>query len=200
MTLSEQTSTIWVTADHGSPRKAVERADIGTPERIRARPGPAPQTGTTGWELLDQSARIGNPPRRVEVDPRMSELIPSDYAALLERPHYGHLGTIRPDNTVQVNPMWFEYDGRNLRFTHTRKRAKFRNLQHNPSMSLSIIDPDNPFRFLELRGALVDVEPDPTGAFYVRLGKRYGNPGQQPPPDSADRVVLVMSIEKSTKQ
>lgn len=130
----------------------------------------------------------------------MSELIPSDYAALLERPNYGHLGTIRPDDTVQVNPMWFEYDGRNLRFTHTRKRAKFRNLQHNPSMSLSIIDPENPFRFLELRGTLVDVEPDPTGAFYVRLGKRYGNPAQQPPPDSADRVVLVMSIEKSTKQ
>lgn len=130
----------------------------------------------------------------------MSELIPADYAELLERPLYGHLGTIRPDDTVQVNPMWFEYDGTNLRFTHTTKRAKYRNLQHNSAMSLSIIDPDNQFRYLELRGKLVEVEPDPTGAFYVRLGKRYGNPTQQPPPDSADRVVLVMSIEKTTKQ
>jgi PPOX class probable F420-dependent enzyme len=131
-------------------------------------------------------------------------VIPSDYASLLERPLYGHLGTIRPDDTVQVNPMWFEYSttssGEHLRFTHTIKRAKFRNLQHNPAMSLSIIDPDNQFRYLELRGKLVDVEPDPTGAFYVRLGRRYGNAKQQPPPDSADRVVLVMRIEKSTKQ
>ena len=130
----------------------------------------------------------------------MSDLIPDDYAHLLERPLYGHLGTIRPDDTVQVNPMWFEYDGTNLRFTHTRKRAKFRNLQHNPAMSFSIIDPDNQFRYLELRGRLADVEPDPTGAFYVRLGKRYGNDDQQPPPDSADRVVLGMSSEKTAKQ
>jgi PPOX class probable F420-dependent enzyme len=127
-------------------------------------------------------------------------VIPDDYASLLDRPLYGHLGTIRPDDTVQVNPMWFEFDGKHLRFTHTNKRAKFRNLQHNPAMSLSIIDPDDQFRYLELRGKLVDVEPDPTGAFYVRLGRRYGNAAQQPPPDSADRVVLVMSIEKSTKQ
>jgi PPOX class probable F420-dependent enzyme len=127
-------------------------------------------------------------------------VIPADYGYLLERPLYGHLGTIRPDDTVQVNPMWFEFDGEHLRFTHTTKRAKFRNLEHNPAMSLSIIDPDNQFRYLELRGKLVAVEPDPTGAFYVRLGRRYGNPAQQPPPDSPDRVVLVMSIEKTTKQ
>ena len=82
-----------------------------------------------------------------------------------------------------------------VRFTHTPKRAKFRNLQRNPSMSLLITDPDNPFRYLELRGRLAEAVPDPTGEFYVRLGRRYGSPDQQPPPDSPDRVVLVMAIE-----
>lgn len=126
--------------------------------------------------------------------------IPADYAHLLDRPIFGHLGTIRPDDTVQVNPMWFDYDGEHLRFTHTRKRAKFRNLQHNPSMSLSLIDPENPLRYLELRGRLVDVVDDPTGAFYQHLGARYGNPDTPAPPDSADRVILVMSIERTTAQ
>ena len=130
----------------------------------------------------------------------MSAEIPSDYLPLLVEANYGHLGTIRPDDTVQVNPMWFEFDGTHLRFTHTTKRAKFRNLQRNPSMSLSVIDPSDPFRYLEVRGSLVDVVPDPTGEFYIRLGKRYGNAGQQAPPDSADRVILVMSVEKTTKQ
>jgi len=130
----------------------------------------------------------------------MSAEIPSDYLPLLVEANYGHLGTIRPDDTVQVNPMWFEFDGTHLRFTHTTKRAKFRNLQRNPSMSLSVIDPGDPFRYLEVRGSLVDVVPDPTGEFYIRLGKRYGNAGQQAPPDSADRVILVMSVEKTTKQ
>jgi PPOX class probable F420-dependent enzyme len=125
----------------------------------------------------------------------MSANIPAAYARFLEEPFFGNLGTIRPDNTVQVNPMWFEYDGDVIRFTHTTKRAKFRNLQHNPSMSLSISDPENPYDFIELRGTLTEVIPDPTGDFYVRLGRRYGNAGQQPPPDSADRVILVMSVD-----
>lgn len=127
-------------------------------------------------------------------------VIPADLIRLLEEPNYGTLGTIRPDDTVQVNPMWFLYDGEHLRFTHTTKRAKFRNLQHNPSMGLAVIDPRNPFHYIEVRGRLVAVEPDPTGAFYVLLGKRYGDAEAVPPADSADRVVLVMSIEKVTTQ
>jgi PPOX class probable F420-dependent enzyme len=130
----------------------------------------------------------------------MSILIPSDYRPLLDLPLYAALGTIRPDDTVQVNPMWFSYDGEFLRFTHTTKRQKYRNLQHNPSMSVSLLDPENPFRYLELRGRLVDTVPDPEGAFYVTLQNRYGNPSPVPPADRADRVILVMSVEATTKQ
>jgi len=123
-------------------------------------------------------------------------MIPNDLRDLLEQPHYGALGTVRPDHTVQVNPMWFEYDGEHLLFTHTDKRQKYRNLQQNPSMSLMVFDPQNPYRYIEVRGRLAEVTPDPEGAFYVRLGRRYGNPGQEAPPDKADRVILRMSIEQ----
>ncbi len=128
--------------------------------------------------------------------------IPADLLPLLTAPNYGALGTIRPDDTVQVNPMWFEHDAAagTIRFTHTTKRAKYRNLEHNPSMSLSVMDPENPFRYLEVRGRLVEVVPDPEGSFYVRLQNRYGNPSQTPPADSPDRVILVMSIEHTTTQ
>jgi PPOX class probable F420-dependent enzyme len=127
-------------------------------------------------------------------------VIPDDLIDLLERPIFGNLGTIRPDDTVQVNPMWFEFDGDQIRFTHTTYRAKYRNLQHNPSMSLLIIDPDDPLRFLEVRGSLVDVVPDPEGEFYVRLGRRYGDPDTPPPADSKDRVILVMDVKKSARK
>lgn len=119
---------------------------------------------------------------------------------LLDRPIFAVLGTIRPDDTVQVNPMWFEFDGESVRFTHTTRRAKYRNLQHNPSMSVVLVNPDNPLSYLEIRGKLLEAVPDPTGSFYVRLGQRYGNADQQPPPDSADRVILVMSVDKVTGQ
>jgi PPOX class probable F420-dependent enzyme len=129
-----------------------------------------------------------------------TDIIPAHLIPLLEGPNYAFLGTIRPDDTVQVNPMWFDFDGETLRFTHTTKRAKYRNLQHNPSMSLAILNDENVFNYIEVRGKLIEVVPDPTGEFYVHLGKRYGNPDQQPPADSADRVILVMSIEHYTTQ
>ena len=115
---------------------------------------------------------------------------------LLDLPIYATLGTIRPDDTVQVNPMWFAFDGEHLKFTHIRSRAKFRNLQRNPSMAVCLLDPENPFSYLEVRGKLVAVDPDPTGAFYVELQNRYGNPSTTPPPDAAERVVLRMSADK----
>ena len=114
------------------------------------------------------------------------------------RPLFGSLGTIRPDDTVQVNPMWFEYDGEHVRFTHTNKRGKFRNLQRNPSMSLLLIDPDDPQSYLEVRGRLVETLADPEGDYYVRLGRRYGDPDTEPPPDKADRVVLVKDAHETT--
>jgi PPOX class probable F420-dependent enzyme len=132
----------------------------------------------------------------MRVATRMSASIPDDLRDLVDRPLFAALGTIRPDNTVQVNPMWFDYDGEHLTFTHTTYRAKYRNLQNNPSMSLLITDPDDPLRFVELRGALARVEPDPEGAFYVHLGRRYGNADQSPPPDAADRVILYMRIDR----
>jgi PPOX class probable F420-dependent enzyme len=123
--------------------------------------------------------------------------IPEELTDLLERPLYGSLGTIRPDDTVQVNPMWYEFDGTAVRFTHTTRRAKYRNLQRNPAMSLLVTDPGNPQRYLEVRGTLAEIIPDPEGEFYLRLARRYGNENPRPPADRADRVVLVMSIRKT---
>ena len=126
----------------------------------------------------------------------MTAEIPDHLLHLVTDPNFGSLATVRPDGTAQVNPMWFEFDGEHLLFTHTTKRAKYRNLQKNPSMALAVFDPENPLSYVEVRGVLSEVREDPTGAFYVRLGKRYGNATQEAPPDKADRVILVMSITK----
>lgn len=126
--------------------------------------------------------------------------IPADLLDLLEQPTFGHLATVRPDGAPQVEPMWFRFDGEHVRFTHTTTRAKYRNLQQNPAMAMTVSDPGDPYRFIGLRGRLVKIEPDPTGAFYQELAQRYtGDPGK-PPPDSADRVVLVMSVDRVVRK
>ena len=77
--------------------------------------------------------------------------VPDGFEDLLDRPLFGHLATTRPDGTAQVNPMWFDWDGSRLRFTHTTKRQKYRNVTANPAVAMSIHDPDNPYRYLEVR-------------------------------------------------
>lgn len=122
----------------------------------------------------------------------MATTIPAGYADLLDRPIVGVLATVGPDGVPNATPMWFVWENNTLRFTHTKARKKIRNLEANPNYSFVITDPDNPYRYLEVRGTLDSVTDDPTGALYVALGKRYGNADQQPPPDAADRVILTL--------
>lgn len=124
------------------------------------------------------------------------DTIPAELHHLITEPHIGYLGTIRPDGGVQVNPMWFRANDGALEFTHTTTREKYRNLQANPAMSLCVTDPQAPYRYVELRGRLSGIEPDPTGRFYQVLAARYGKRDEPAPADAADRVILVMSVER----
>jgi PPOX class probable F420-dependent enzyme len=94
---------------------------------------------------------------------------------LLERPLFAHFATVASDGSPRVNPMWFLWDAEAgvLKLTHTRERHNYRYLQRQPHVALSIVDPDDPYRYLQLRGVLVKVEDDPTGAFYQQLQQRY---------------------------
>ncbi|QIS02021.1 TIGR03618 family F420-dependent PPOX class oxidoreductase [Nocardia brasiliensis] len=117
--------------------------------------------------------------------------IPEKARDLLERPIYASLGTTRPDGAPQVNPMWFVWDGEYIWFTHTNFRQKFKNLAQEPRVSISIFDPDNPYRYIEVRGVVDHVDDDPEGALYTRLAERYGR-GSVVPPDAKDRVAIAV--------
>ncbi|MGW4124677.1 PPOX class F420-dependent oxidoreductase [Nocardia sp. NPDC004711] len=126
--------------------------------------------------------------------------VPAGYSDLLERPLYGHLATTRPDGTVQVSPMWFDWDGELLRFAHTTKRQKYRNVQINPQVAMSVSDPDDPYRYLEVRGNVERIDPDRGSSFFLHIANRYKEaerPADAPPPgqapaDAPDWVVIVV--------
>jgi len=126
--------------------------------------------------------------------------IPDGYEDLLIQPNFGHLATVRPDGNPAVTPMWFEWDGELIRFTHTTQRAKLRNIEHNPHVSLSVLDATKPYQYLQARGVVESITPDPTGAFYVKLAQRYGRPNPTPPPDSPDRVIIAVRPFAYSKQ
>jgi PPOX class probable F420-dependent enzyme len=120
-------------------------------------------------------------------------VVPESHLDLLERPLYGHVGTRRPDGSIQVNPMWFLWDGEHIRLTHTTKRQKYRNIEYDPHVSMSVNDPDAPYRYLEVRGTVVKIEEDTSAEFFLTLARRYSLDRTEPPADKADRVVLVVA-------
>jgi len=126
--------------------------------------------------------------------------IPPSHRDLLERPLFGHLATIRPDGTAQSNPVWYLWDGTTLRFSFSTKQQKHRNVEANPSVALSIHDPDEPYRYLEIRGVIETVEPDPDGGtFFMELNARYNGPfGKSLYP--ADGAVYTMRPTATSKQ
>lgn len=116
---------------------------------------------------------------------------PVSHLDLLERPLITHFATSRPDGSPQVNPMWFLWDPSTatVKLTHTSERHNFRLVKAEPRVALSIVDPDDPYRYLSLRGVVERIEPDPTGAFYQTLQQRYRGQTTEVL-DRAVRVVL----------
>jgi PPOX class probable F420-dependent enzyme len=121
--------------------------------------------------------------------------IPASHLDLLDRPLFAHLATVRPDGAPQTQVMWYVWDGERIRMTHTKTRQKYRNFQREPRLALSIADPDDPYRFLEIRGVVEKIEDDDAQAsFYRLLQRRYGR--DYPIRDAAVRVIVTIRPEK----
>ncbi|MBX6355771.1 MAG: PPOX class F420-dependent oxidoreductase [Micromonosporaceae bacterium] len=117
--------------------------------------------------------------------------VPESHRDLLERPLFAHLATVRPDGGPQSSVMWFVWDGARIRMTHTKSRQKFRNFAAEPRVALSIADPEDQYRFLEIRGVVEKIEDDDAEAsFYKSLQHRYGM--DYPIRDAAERVVVTI--------
>jgi PPOX class probable F420-dependent enzyme len=117
--------------------------------------------------------------------------VPASHQDLVDRPLIAHFATVRSDGSVQSNPMWFGWDGSRIRLTHTRTRKKFQNVSSEPRVALSIVDPDDPQRYLEIRGVVESIDDDTGAPFYRTLQERYGA-GGAPIRDADVRVVLVI--------
>ncbi|MDQ4099885.1 MAG: PPOX class F420-dependent oxidoreductase [Chloroflexota bacterium] len=126
-------------------------------------------------------------------------VIPADKLDLLESTALAHVATLGPNGEPQNNPVWFDWDGEYLLFSQTTTRQKYRNLQNDPRVALSIVDPDNPYRYLEVRGTVVDFRPDPDFAFINKMSAKYtGNDVYQGAMPGEERVVIVVRPEHTT--
>jgi PPOX class probable F420-dependent enzyme len=100
--------------------------------------------------------------------------IPAAYEDLLTKKiPLASLATLMADGTPQVTPVWFDYTGGKIRVNTARGRVKDKNMMNNPNVALSIVDPENPYRHLSMRGKIVKSTTDGADAHIDSLAKKY---------------------------
>jgi PPOX class probable F420-dependent enzyme len=103
----------------------------------------------------------------------MAKTIPDNYLDLFNKKAFANLATLMPDGSPQVTPVWCDYDGENVLINTAAGRVKDKNLQREPRVSLSILDPDNPYRYLQIRGRVVERTHEGADEHINRMAKKY---------------------------
>jgi PPOX class probable F420-dependent enzyme len=103
----------------------------------------------------------------------MSAEIPEKYRDLFHKRAFASLATLMPDGTPQVTPVWVDWDGKHVVVNSAKGRVKDRNMRKSPKVAVAIIDPDNPYRYLEVRGRVVEVTEQGAPQHIDKMAKKY---------------------------
>ncbi len=120
----------------------------------------------------------------------MAEKIPEAFKDLLEKPAFCQLATLMPDGSPQVTPVWCDREGDLVRVNTARGRAKDRNMTRDPRVALAISDPANPYRYLEIRGRVVEITEEGADAHIDKLTKKYMNQDTYPYRSASEKRVI----------
>ncbi len=126
----------------------------------------------------------------------MGAEIPEKYLDLIQKPAFANLATIMKDGSPHVTPVWFDYDGIHIRINSARGRVKDRNMRNNPKVALCILDPQNPYRYLEIRGRVVEITEEGADQHIDRLAGKYLNTDKYPNRSATEiRILYKIAAE-----
>ena len=100
-------------------------------------------------------------------------MIPEKFLDLFNKKAFASLGTIMPGGQPQVTPVWCDYDGTHVMVNSAKGRRKDQNMRRDPRVSLAVIDPDNPYRYLEIRGRVVEITEQGADVHIDKMAKKY---------------------------
>jgi hypothetical protein len=122
-------------------------------------------------------------------------LIPDNFLDLLQhKKAFANLATVMPDGSPQVTPVWFDYAGGIVRVNTAKGRVKARNMKEGAAVALAILDPDNAYRYLQIRGRVRGVTEAGADAHIDQLAKKYLGKDKYPYAKPGD-VRLIYEIE-----
>lgn len=127
--------------------------------------------------------------------------IPEDYRDLIDNPVVVGLATIMPDGQPQVTPVWIDFDGTHLRVNTAHGRQKTKDMLERPQVTVLSIDPQNPYRYMEIRGKVARHTEEGADDHIDALAKKYMGvdryPGHTP---TETRVIFYIEPVKVIAQ
>ncbi len=127
----------------------------------------------------------------------MAAQIPEQFLDLTRKPAFANLATLFKDGSPHVTPVWFDYDGRFVRINSAEGRVKDRNMRNDPRVALSVMDPQNPYRYLEIRGRVTEITREGADAHIDALAKKYLNVDAYPHRSPSEvRVMYKITPER----
>jgi PPOX class probable F420-dependent enzyme len=106
--------------------------------------------------------------------------IPAEYHDLFERQSFLSLGTLTPDGTPHVTPVWVDYDGEHILINTAEGRQKERNLRRDERVGGCILDPEDPYRYLGFQGEVVELTTAGAVEHIDELAQRYMDVDEYP--------------------
>jgi len=129
----------------------------------------------------------------------MPDVIPDKFRDLFQKRAFANLATIMPDGRPQVTPVWVDYDGSRILVNTAKGRVKDKNMRRDPRVSVAISDPDNPYRYVEVRGKVSEVTENGADAHIDKMAKKYLDKDKYPFRKPGEvRVIFKITPEKTS--
>jgi PPOX class probable F420-dependent enzyme len=129
----------------------------------------------------------------------MSEPFPENYRDLFDKKAFGSFTTLMPDGSPQTTPVWVDHRDGLVWINSAKGRQKDKNVRRDPRVALAIIDPDNPYRYVEVRGRVTEITEDAADAHIDAMAKKYLGQDKYPYRQPGEqRVIYKIAIDKTT--
>lgn len=125
----------------------------------------------------------------VPIPERFADLVKSETKA------FASLGLVLRNGTPQVTPMWFDYDGTHFIFNTARGRVKDKIMHRRPAVAFAIVDPKNPYRYLQVRGTVVAETEEGAYDQICALNQKYHGHPNYPKREGEQRVTYRIRPE-----
>jgi PPOX class probable F420-dependent enzyme len=123
--------------------------------------------------------------------------IPDKALDLFQKKALAYLATVMPDGTPQVTPVWCDYDGVHVRVNSAVGRLKDRNIRRNPKVALTIVDPDDTGRHLDVRGEVAEIVTEGAEAHIDALSHKYEGHGWTLVPNQVRVIYKIKPLKVS---